>query len=192
MTEYTDAELLRLMREHPEEGCSQLLRQYTGLVLAIVRRRLGGCVFCTPEDMEELTGDILFSFWQQRERIDPERGTVRALLATKTGRSCIDWYRTHSVRSAVQAAEPLDETMADDSDSPEDIALSAERKTELLQAVRALGEPDCEILIRKYYSGETAAAIAQRLSMRTGTVEMRISRALKKLRTMLGGDDDAD
>ena len=62
VTGVTDAELLKLLRERPDDGCTALLREYTGLVLAIVRRRLGGCTFCSAEDMEELTSDILFSY----------------------------------------------------------------------------------------------------------------------------------
>lgn len=191
VTVMEDTALLALMREHPEKGCEQLLQQYTGLVLAIVRRRLGGCTFCTAEDMEELASDILFAFWQQRERVTPDRGTVRALLATMTGRRCIDWYRAHAARAAMQSPEELSETVQDPTAAPDEQAVSNDRKRELLAAIRALGEPDCEILLRKYYNGETAASIAERLSMRTGTVEMRISRAMKKLRTMLGGDEDA-
>ena len=192
MTVLEDTALLALMREHPEEGCAQLLRQYTGLVLAIVRRRLGGCSFCTPEDMEELASDILFSFWQQRERVEPERGSVRALLATMAGRRCIDWYRAHAAKAEQQSPDELSDTIPDPAAAPDDLAVTNERKRQLIAAIRSLGEPDCEILIRKYYNGETASAIAERLSMRTGTVEMRISRAMKKLRSILGGDEDAD
>ncbi len=187
VTGVTDAELLKLLRERPEEGCTALLRQYTGLVLAIVRRRLGGCPFCSAEDMEELTSDILFSFWQQRERIDPEKGSIRALLAVSASRRCIDWYRARAAKPASEPLEPYAETVADPALTPEDACLTKERRQQLMQAILSLGEPDAEILIRKYYAGETASVIAERLSMRTGTVEMRISRAYQKLRDKLGG-----
>lgn len=187
MTGVTDAELLKLLRERPEEGCTALLRQYTGLVLAIVRRKLGGCTFCSAEDMEELTSDILFSFWQQRERIDPEKGSIRALLAVSASRRCIDWYRARAAKPVSEPLEPFAETVADPALTPEDVCLTKERRQQLMQAILSLGEPDAEILIRKYYAGETASVIAERLSMRTGTVEMRISRAYQKLRNKLEG-----
>ena len=90
----TDAELLTLLLENPEQGCKYLLEHYTGLVLAVIRRKLGGV--CTDEDMEELASDILFSFWQMRDRIDLEKGTLRGLLVTIAGRRCVDWYRAHA------------------------------------------------------------------------------------------------
>ena len=192
VTGMSDTELISLLREHPEEGCRQLLSQYTGTVLAVVRRRLGGCTFCTAEDMEELASDILFRFWQQRERVSEEKGSIRALLSTMAARASIDWYRAHAKKLGMQSEDPLPETLADPVSAPDEAYLTKERRDLLLQAVRSLGEPDTEILIRKYYGGETAAAIAERLSMRTGTVEMRISRALQKLRRMMGGAEHDD
>lgn len=183
----TDTELLTELQEHPEQGCQYLLREYTGLVLAICRKKLNGC--CSGEDIEELTSDILFEFYQKREQISVERGSIRGLLAVIANRRCIDYYRTlHTKGKAdVQMQEMPEDTYADTSESPEERVISAERRNTLLKAIVQLGEPDKEIIISKYYYGETSAEIAERLSMRTGTVEMRLSRARQKLKAMLGG-----
>ena len=68
--------------------------------------------------------------------------------------------------------------------------MQAEQKQLLLTAIHGLSESDQELLIRKYYCGETAAEIAGSLSLRTGTVEMRLSRARQKLRAMIGGAEN--
>ena len=192
MDEMTDASLIALMTEDPERGCEQLLTQYTGLVLGIVRRRLGGCTFCTQQDIEELTSDILFRFWQQRGRIAPERGSIRALLTTAATRHCYEWYRSHVKKLGGRTDGEIPETMPDSAQTPEETVLDGESKRQLRAAILALGEPDSEILIRKYYGGETAASIAQKLSMKTHAVEMRLIRARKKLRSMLGGEAHDD
>ena len=75
-----DEELLHLLLHNPEEGCRQLLMQYSGFVLAVVRRRIGTC--CLPQEAEELVSDILFEFYQKRAQINLQRGSIRALLAT--------------------------------------------------------------------------------------------------------------
>ena len=184
-----DAELLELMQTNPEKGCEALLREYTPTVLAICRRKLSGAA--SAEDIEELAADILFGFWQKRDAFSPEKGSVRALLSIAAERRCIDFYRAWTAKTHLRT-QPLDDLAAppeDPAPSPEDAVLSAEQRKILLDAVYALGEPDTEIILRKYYYGETAAQIAQRLSMRTGTVEMRLSRARKKLAHMLGGAD---
>lgn len=188
----SDEDLLQMLLTQPERGCEQLLRQYTGLVLSICRNKLGGC--CTDEDIEELASDILFAFWQRRDQISLQKGSIRALLSVMTVRRCIDRYRSAENRAQKQT-QPLDSvalTAADPTPDPERQTVSQEQREALYAAVRALGEPDTEIVVRKYFYGETAANIARRLSMRTGAVEMRLSRARQKLRAMLEGGDGYD
>ena len=189
----SDTELITLLRTHPEEGCKALLDQYTGMVLAICRRKLGG--FCTAEDIEELASDILFLFWQKRDMLSEERGNIRALLSTMANRRCIDYYRSNASKMNVrtQPIEELSEFLPDANPNPEEQAVSSERKTQLMDALRRLEPQDAELIVRKYYRGETAAMIAESLGMRTGTVEMRLSRIRQKLKGFLegGGKDDA-
>lgn len=183
----SDDELIGLLREDPEKGCEVLLRQYTPLVLSIVRRRLSGC--CTAEDMEELTADILFKCWQQRDKLNAADGSLRAYLATLAVRRCIDHYRSIANKPVSEPVEEIAERLPDSAQTPEEHCVTEERKRVLMDAVRALGEPDTEIILRKYYQNETAGQIAQALGMNTGAVEMRLTRARKKLKEMLGGDE---
>jgi RNA polymerase sigma-70 factor (ECF subfamily) len=53
-----------------------------------------------------------------------------------------------------------------------------------------LGEPDREIIIRKYYFGQKSKEIAGVLNLRENTVDKKISRGLKKLKILLGGVDN--
>lgn len=188
----SDTELITLLRTQPEEGCKALLEQYTGMVLAICRRRLGG--LCTAEDIEELTSDILFLFWQKRDSLSEGRGNIRALLSTMAHRRCIDYYRSNSTRlsTRTQPVEEFADYLPDDNPTPEDQAVTAERSALLMDALHRLDPQEADLIIRKYYRGETAAAIAESLGMRTGTVEMRLSRIRLKLRKILegGGNDD--
>jgi len=185
-TQLSDEELIELLREEPEKGCEVLLRQYTPLVLSIARRRLSGC--CTAEDIEEISADILFKCWQQREKLSSEDGSIRAYLATLTVRRCIDHYRSIANKPVSEPVEPLAEHLADPTQTPEEHYVTEERKKKLMDAVKSLGMPDTEIILRKYYQNQTAAEIAEALQMNTGAVEMRLTRARKKLRELLGGD----
>ena len=183
-----DTELLTMLREEPEQGCKYLVEHYTGLVLSVIRRKLGGV--STAEDREELASDILFSVWQMRESISEDKGTIRGLLVTVTGRRCVDWYRAHAGVPERHTLDTAERVVPNVALTPEEAAVSTEQKEQLLAAIGELSDTDREILMRKYYSGETAAEIAEHLSMRTGTVEMRLSRARQKLRARIGGDAD--
>lgn len=182
----SDDELIRLLREEPEKGCEALLRQYTPLVHSVCRRRLSGC--CTAEDIEEIAADILFKCWQHRADLSTAEGSIRAYIATLAVRRCIDHYRSIANKPVSQPVEPLADTLADQAQTPEEYYITEERKQNLLSAVKSLGEPDTEIILRKYYQNETAAEIARALSMTVGAIEMRLTRARKKLKELLGGD----
>lgn len=187
----SDAELVALLLQQPEEGCRILLEQYTGFVLAIVRRRIGG--ICSAEEIEELVSDVLFECYQQRHRIMLQKGTLRSLLATMTMHRCIDWYRHNSTQ--LQRSLPVEEShlhcIADNALAPDEQYLQKERCEQLYAMMQQLSETDRNIIMWKYYFGESAPEIAKRLSMRVGAVEMRISRAKKKLRKLMGGEEDA-
>ena len=59
---------------------------------------------------------------------------------------------------------------------------------ELMGAVKALGEPDCEIILRKFYLSQSSKEIAERLNMTVSNVDTRTHRAIKRLRNELGGN----
>ena len=73
--------------------------------------------------------------------------------------------------------------------SPEAAAVAHERRVELLAGLSRLEEPDREILVHRFLlelgEEETAAA----LGLRRGTVKSRTSRALARLRTLVGEED---
>jgi len=50
-----------------------------------------------------------------------------------------------------------------------------------------LGEPDHEILIRKFYLLQPSKVIAEKMGMSVSAVDTRTHRAIAKLRDMLGG-----
>ncbi len=187
----SDEELLHLLLHDPEEGCRVLLTEYGGFVLAVVRRRIGSC--CVPQEAEELVSDILFEFYQRRTQIDLQRGSIRALLATITMHRCTDWYRHYAAQQAKATqvdAEFLPE-MPDAAPDPEAQYIRKEQCERLFAMMQQLSENDRNLLMWKYYFGETAPEIAKRLSIRVGAVEMRISRAKKKLLELMGGEEDA-
>ena len=63
-----------------------------------------------------------------------------------------------------------------------------QQRMALLQAVKALPKPDREILLRKYYLGQSTAEVAKALRMSVSNVNTRTHRAIGKLRSQFGGD----
>ncbi len=68
----------------------------------------------------------------------------------------------------------------------EGIALAGERRARLLAAVESLREADQLVIAARYFVGLSEAETAAALSLRPGTVKSRLSRALARLREVLG------
>lgn len=68
---------------------------------------------------------------------------------------------------------------------PADAALSTERRTELVAALRRLPEPYRRVVICRYLLDLDVRETATVLGWRTGTVKSRLSRALRRLQALL-------
>lgn len=171
-----DNEWRELLRSNPEKGLKALMKQYGGLVYAVVKR-------CLPEfgetDIEECAADVFSEFYHELDRYAPEKGSVKAWLCVIARHNAVDYARRNS------PPLPLDEEIAAAGASLESDAEESELRRAVLEAVKALGEPDREILLRKYYLGESSKAIAVRLKMSVSNVDTRASRAVDKLRKSL-------
>ena len=75
--------------------------------------------------------------------------------------------------------------MLDYDDLENTIAEDNSENSDLIDAIKQLGEPDEQIFIRKYYLGEKNKDIAKDLGMNISTLNMKLSRGLKKLKKIL-------
>jgi RNA polymerase sigma factor (sigma-70 family) len=73
--------------------------------------------------------------------------------------------------------------------SPEDRALSAERRDELLAAVNGLAEEHRLVIACRFFLDLSEDETARVLGVRPGTVKSRLSRALARLREQVGDLD---
>ncbi len=181
-----DHDLLEELQANPDRGMEQMVGQYTGLVYSIINQKLS--TVGTKEDVKECVSDVFMEFYSQRERIDLDRGSIKAYLAIIARNKGIDLFRKLSRTAAhTICLEEDDIEQGQSMAGPEQEVLVKEQKKLLFRAINALGEPDREIFVRKYYIGQKTKEIAEVLDIRENTVDKKISRGLKKLRALLGG-----
>ena len=181
-----DKQLLRLLHKDPNAGMEQLISQYAGLVYAVVRGRLSPSC-CVSSDAEDCMADVFGEFYAGLSGYDPARASIKSFLCVLARNRAADEYRRRMRQSG---HIPLDDL------SGNEILLSANGDTddedslrrEVLSAVKALGEPDTAIILRKYYLGESSKEIADALKLTVSQVDTRTHRAVDKLRKLFGGN----
>lgn len=181
-----DDEIVRLLTLKPEKGLEKLMDGYTGLAFSIVYGKLSN--ICSKEDIEECVSDIFYEIYKNRDSIDPEKGSLKALLCVISKRKAIDLYRKAIRQNQKLPAEEMEnEPAGGDNYGVETAVINNETKNLLISEIKALGEPDSEIIIRKYYFGQSTKLIAKDLRLKENTVDKKVSRGLNKLRLALGG-----
>lgn len=150
-----------------------------GLVRRVAQRLLGD-----PNDAD----DVVQEAWL-RTRTAPvrfeSRGRLRAWLAALAHRMARDTLRSRRRRLAREERAARLETEADAADVLERSAL-LER---LLQAVRALEEPQRSTVLLRYLDGHSTAEIAAAMSVSEEVVRKRLTRTRAHLRAALGLED---
>jgi RNA polymerase sigma-70 factor, ECF subfamily len=176
----SDATLVMAISRYQQEALAEAYRRHAGAVFALARRLLND-----PTLAEEIVQEVFLRIWNNPERFDPARGTLRSyLLAQCHGRS-VDLLRSETSRrrredrDAHRAAESgydLEHEVVD--------LTVAERVKEALVTLPA-GER--EAIALAYFGGHTYREVADILDQPEGTVKSRIRSGLKRLRTELVG-----
>lgn len=174
-----DAELLEMLKNDSEKGLKALMAQYGGLVCAVARRNLPDA-FCAA-DVEACAADVFGEFFLDLDKFDLSKGSIKAWLCVIARHNAVDLARRNTV------VLPLDEEIRADIGgvSLESELEERELRRAVLSEVKSLNEIDREILLRKFYLGESSKEIAARLKMSVSNVDTRTSRAVAKLRQKL-------
>lgn len=183
-----DAVLLERLRNDPEQGMAALIDAYGGLVYAVVRGKLRAPAF-GQTDVEHCVADSFSEFYCDLGKYSPEQGSIRSWLCVIARHNAMDALRRHyregqTVSLDDEAAPPIADDFSVEGDL-EDRAFRAE----LAEAVKALGQPDREIILRKYWLAQSSKEIARAMHMTVSNVDTRAHRAIRKLRERFGGEE---
>lgn len=182
----SDSQLLNALHSQPEKGLHLMMDTYMGLVYTIVYNQLYSIL--PNEDIEECVSDVFFYVFNYKDKIDLDKGSIKSLLSVIAKRKAIDVYRKS--KKSVDFQIPigsLNENLFNDFDSVSDSVSTNERNKLLIEAITSLGEPDSEIIIRKYYFKESSKDISKVLGLKVNTIDKKSSRCINKLKNILRG-----
>ena len=72
-------------------------------------------------------------------------------------------------------------------DNVADSILIEESNSVIINAIKSLGNPDSEIIIRKYYLYQSSKDISKDIGLKVNTIDKKVSRCMQKLKKLLGG-----
>lgn len=170
MAEHTLAERLKA---RDQQAMQELLAEYGSLIKSVVYRYLGSLTQCR----EECINDVLWKIWQNIERYDPERSSLRVWIAAICRYHAIDFRRRAAARPETCSIEDLQEQGIQLS-APETQVFSEE--TEAILA--GLSDADRALLISLYAEGESAGELARQLGISESGVYKRAERAAARVR----------
>ena len=174
----SDAALVVAIGRWNQDALAEVFRRHSGAVFALARR-----VLQSAAHAEEIVQEVFVRLWDQPERFDPARGSLRSYLLTQTHGRSVDLVRSELAQRRRQDAETQRAVVADyDIEQEVGDVIVAEQVREALATLPA-GER--EAIELAYFGGRTYREVAAQLSEPEGTVKSRIRSGLKRLRDEL-------
>ena len=178
LRESSDAQLIVQIGRYEQAALAEAYRRHGGSVAALAQRLIR-----RPDLAEEVVQEIFVKLWNNPERFDPDRGSLRAFLLSQTHGRSIDLIRSEEARKrreerdhqrTVDAGYDLEHEVMD-------LAVAGRVK----DALKDLPEGERSAIVMAYFGGYTYREAAEILGEPEGTVKSRIRSGLKKLRGSL-------
>jgi RNA polymerase sigma-70 factor (ECF subfamily) len=160
-----------------------VINQYSKLMWHIVSMTLNN--IAAPEDIEECVADVFVYLWQNHDKFDEQRGSLKSWLSVIAKSNAVDRFRRLSKSKETELNEQV---MKDAADVLDDI-ITLETNHQLISAINTLAEPDREIIVRRFYYQQKPKQIGVALNLPVKQVENRIYRSKLKLRETINNEN---
>ena len=174
-----DERMITAIKNRSEAAINEVITKYSKLLWSVAGAVLNN--IGSTQDVEECVADTFIYLWEHPEKYNPQRGKLKTWLSIVARTQAVNRCREIAKRNIV----PLEDTDFIDQLGIVDTFLEGETRRALLAAVNALGEPDREILIRRYYYDQKPKEIALALDMSVKQVDNRLYQTKLKLREAL-------
>ena len=176
-----ETDIPELLASQDEQGMEELLRHYGPLLRYIIKP-----ILPDSHDIEDCLSETTMRIWENFATYDANKGSFTAWITAITRNTALNMVR----KKNRHPADAFEEEPESPEPTPEEIILREERKRELKQALDLLSQKERNLFYRKYYYLQSTEKIAAEMGMTSRAVEGKLYRIKKKLRKMMGGDED--
>jgi RNA polymerase sigma-70 factor (ECF subfamily) len=176
--EVSDAQLVTSVARYSEVALAEVYRRHGGAVYGLARR-----VLSNPTEAEDVTQDVFLRLWNQPDRFDPNRGSLRSFLLAQSHARSVDAIRSLNSRRLreVKDAHRTATAAYDMQHEVWDLALADQVAT----ALDGLPGEERRAIEMAYYEGRTYVEVAELLGQPEGTVKSRIRNGMRRMRASL-------
>jgi RNA polymerase sigma-70 factor (ECF subfamily) len=171
-----DARLVQHVLDRDETALEAIYRAHGGAVKNIARRVLSDDTLA-----EDVVQDVFVGFWNNPEKFDANRGSLRTYLLTIAHRRAVDVVRSEVARTQREEKQP---PPTETTDLESEIWQRSQSEI-VREAVANLGDDERKAISLAYFGGLTYVEVARALDEPEGTVKSRIRSGMKKLSAVL-------
>lgn len=174
----SDASMVVAIGRYNQSALGEAYRRHAGAVFGLAKRLLGD-----HAQAEEIVQEVFLRLWNEPDRFDPDRGSLRSFLLSHSHGRAVDSLRSNTARRRREDREAhLTAGAGYDVDREVwDLTLASQVR----DALADLQEGERVAIELAYFGGLTYREVAQQLGEAEGTVKSRIRVGLKRLRTNL-------
>jgi RNA polymerase sigma-70 factor (ECF subfamily) len=180
--EVSDAQLVTSIARYSEVALAEVYRRHGGAVYGLARRVLND-----PAEAEDVTQEVFLRLWNEPDRYDPGRGSLRSFLLAQSHARAVDAVRSTSSRRQRESRDALRTARGtyDLQHEVWDLAMA----DQVGQAMGALPAEERRAIELAYFDGHTYREVARLLQQPEGTVKSRIRNGMRRMRAALADMD---